>query len=770
MSGSNSRSPGNNARVKVGRMSSRIGSPSRWVFLLLLCHFSSWHPIVARADTPSAPPAILVGWEQTYQAGRWTQVVLDVNVPAAGDYQVEVTAPDPDGHRVAFSSSSQVAVPGRQQLRGFFKAGRLNPEIEARVVAASSGDVIQHWNASEFAALQASLLSPTVRLIVTVGKPAGFDWEQKTAVEEGAQPSGSSKVAGSGFRIVATSLGKLPVNAIGYDGVSLLVLAGPAVMSRDQSTALRDWVVGGGRVVISLPADVKAAKSIVEPLADWLPVSIGSDEVMVRNFGKLELFAGRNVRIPFTGRMSIPSVRIEQGEYLAGGRDEALLARTPYGMGCVTVLALDLTEPPLTRWTEISSLARRLADSSAETDSVGARQTKSSQLSSNGVSDLSTQLHGVQEDFADVTRASPWFVMGLLGVLMLVIGPLDYLVVHRLFGRPRVTWITFPALIVVATVLSANLAHFWNGSARRINQLNLVNVDVATATCHQKLWTNVYSPVTGRNSVLVRSSISGVPSSVHSSWAGVAETSFGGMLRPSGLVLGRADYRQSLDGPIQGLPLFQWSSKPLFTEIHSPVDHLVDADLQTTGAGRLTGTLTHRFPSPIEDWFIIHGNRVYRQMKQREDSKTLPLAPRQVWRVEQPNVFQREVRAFLTGETATSKQREGSKFSDVIQRHAVYDPLSRDPVEILRTLTFYHDAGGSEYTTLTNNILDSEDLSHLLKLGRAVLFGRLNSPTAVIQVDGQATEPDRELTFLRLVLPVKKSTTEFPPALERLSQ
>src|SRR5262249_43013542 len=151
--------------------------------------------------------------------------------------------------------------------------------------------------------------------------------------------------------------------------------------------------------------------------------------------------------------------------------------------------------------------------------------------------------------------------------------------------------------------------------------------DVETSTCHQRLWTNVYSNQTARHTVSVSSTFPSENSPgenrTHSTWSGVAESSFGGMLRPVGLQLGRATYEQTPHGHFHRLPLLQWSSKELVTEVRKSADNLIECDLQTNGTGRLSGTLTHRFPVPIEDWILVHGNRVYRQLKTREDQQSI---------------------------------------------------------------------------------------------------------------------------------------------------
>ena len=124
----------------------------------------------------SAGPQPQVGWLGSYVVGRWTEVVIDFDAAEAGDYETRVTAPDPDGNRVTFSSSTRLAR-GRHPLRGFFKVGQmdprglLNPEIGVDVVDVGSGKSV--WSSHSSAQPP---LDSAVRLIVTVGNAPGFDW------------------------------------------------------------------------------------------------------------------------------------------------------------------------------------------------------------------------------------------------------------------------------------------------------------------------------------------------------------------------------------------------------------------------------------------------------------------------------------------------------------------------------------------------------------------------------------------------------------------
>lgn len=712
----------------------------------------------------------VVGWNGSYLVGCWATITCDIEVSTAGAYVVRVTAPDPEGHRVTYVSTTDLAA-GRQSVRGAFRVGLMDPEIEVQVAAAGSNETIWSWRSSSGANSRAAApLDPSSQLIVTVGNPPGFDWSDGSPA---TSTSAASVNRSESHHTAAMGVADLPSESLAYDSVSLLVIAGPSVLSAPQAGAVRDWVARGGRLLISLPADVAVAKSIVKPFNEWLPVTVADEPVTVSEFGKLEYFTRRNVRM-FRGRMQVPGIKISQGEVLAGSRDEGLLVRAPYGLGEVTVLALDLTQAPLANWTELPALAKRLAEVSPEPTTVAGAPSRSPQLSSTGITDLATQLHSVQENFAGVDRPSPWLAMGLLVALLLVIGPLDYFVVHRVIKHPRGTWITFPIWIVLFTALSIGLASHWNGHTFAINQLSLVNVDAASATCHQRLWTNVYSPTTGRRTVDVDSRIvtAGAEKSADhlSGWAGVPETAFGGMLRQASLRVGNADYSLMDHRTIEGLPLTEWTSKSLQTDIHSSAASLVDSDLKSNGFGQLAGTITHRLPGAIEDWFLVYGNRVYRHKKSRDDAATIPLPTQQIFRVDQPHVFPRELRAFLTGKVASGTQKTGSQAADAANQFVAYDTMSRDPAGILRILTFHDEVGAAKYTGLTNRVLVSQDMSHLIRLGRAVLFGRLNVSVATVHVDGTELPPTRDETFVRIILPVTKVGSDIRGTLEKLDK
>ena len=701
--------------------------------------------LTGNSPLAAGPPEVVgkpsVGWGGQYVVGRWTPVVVPVSVHDQSPVQLELTATDPDGNRVSFLSPEVTLEPGARQLEGMIKVGCLDGQVGIRLGRETSLNAIPgrtDW-------LQLPLKSST-RLIVIVGEPSGYSFESNPTT------------AGRAVKIVKAKSDELPSNPLAYDSVSSLVIAGGAVLTPAQSDAIRQWVLGGGRLVISLSQDLSIAR---RSLSDWMPVRIAEQPAVVREFGGLESYSGKNIRVPHKSTLSIPSLQMETGEVLAASRSDSFLVRAPYGTGTVAVLALDLTAAPLSEWKALPSFCARLAGVGPGTDGTEKSSTRGSQLSSTGITDMSTQLHAIQEQFEHVNRISPWTAMGFLIVLILCVGPIDYFVVHRLLRRPHLTWVTFPVLAAIGAVLASTFANASNGTIRRANQLDIVNVDVTTATARERHFVTIYSPGTTQTTVGIDSlPLVSQPKSAAKSrtiWHGVPESTFGGMLRDTGFAQG-ATYEQQPDGDLSQVPVMQWSSKALVGESSHDVDGLIECHLKASQTGSLSGTILHRFSSPIEDWMLVYQNRVYRNLKARDDAKSLPLPPKLVWRVDQPAVFQRELRPFLTGILTMATPKFGEKSTtNLIHQQATYDTLSLDPTEVMRILTFYDEAGAERYTGLTNYALDAEDCSHLLKLGRALLFGRIDQSLATIREDGQPLKPDRRVSFVRLILPVTRS-------------
>jgi hypothetical protein len=185
----------------------------------------------------------------------------------------------------------------------------------------------------------------------------------------------------------------------------------------------------------------------------------------------------------------------------------------------------------------------------------------------------------------------------------------------------------------------------------------------------------------------------------------------------------------------------------------------VESALKADGLGRLTGTVTHHFPGAVHDWLLAFGNRVYRLQDDRNTEESLPWAPETTLALDDPRIFQRELKGLLTGSVARLERRDSSATTGTFRSEQTrYNPQERDPLAVWQMITFHTEAGGSSYTSLGNELLQSDDFSRQLDLGRAVLFGRLDAASrTAVKATGQTFTPDLTV-IVRLVLPVGRST------------
>lgn len=693
---------------------------------------------------------VRLGFAGAFKVGKWTPVEVTVEASRPMTVQLSVEAPDPDGSPASQPvRRAKLGEPGRHQLWGVFKIGRLEGPVRIRIEA--DGETLasrQLRLTSIGAANHAPALRQDVYLVATLGKPAGFETDDLLHVvelEDGAQ---------------------LPPTASGYETLDALVIAGGYDVGAERSTAIREWVRLGGHLVVAVGSEINAYRE--SPLAEWVPVRVLEEASRLPQLSGLESFSGTNTRILFKGRQKAARLRPQAGKVLISGLDGPLLVRAALGFGRVSFFGLDLDRPPLSSWDPISAVGRKLIVGNGDATSSESRSGHR-RLGHSGITDLATQLHAVREDFPRVRRVSTWTVMGLLFVYLVVIGPVDYLIVHRVLNRPHLTWISFPLLVLVAGCLAAWGASAANGDRLRVNQLDVVDVDAVSNTIRSQTWATIYSPQTRRYRVDVQAndlayagpnagnnSSSAVGTRPRVAWYGVPENVIGGMYRPAGLELAKPSYSFAQGARrVENLPITLWSTKSLTAGWDCSDLDLIESDLESRGYGRLTGTIMHRMSAPITDWILAYRHTVYRPAVTGYNQGRPTLRPLQRWSPNGPNVRQRELNGYLTGAVAkATASREGLAETIHVEK-TPYDALSRNSDQIMRILTFHAESGGTEYTGLENNSLRTHDLSPLIEMERAVLIGRIEMQAAQISLNGEAVELDRHWAYVRIVLPVK---------------
>ncbi|HEV3005867.1 MAG TPA: hypothetical protein VGX78_15480, partial [Pirellulales bacterium] len=361
------------------------------------------------------------------------------------------------------------------------------------------------------------------------------------------------------------------------------------------------------------------------------------------------------------------------------------------------------------------------------------------------------QLRGALDQFAGVELAHFGYVSGLAFVYVLLIGPVDFLLL-KWTRRMEWTWLSFPLIAVFFCVLAFTLAGSWRVDELRMNQVDLVDVDVAGGRVRGTTWLNLYSP----RSELYDFSLAprleplgGQRPEVVLSWQGLPGGALGGMEQgASGLGVQTGEYAISTSfDALAGVPIPIWSTKALTARWQLRPQPLrpqprLTASLTQGADGVVEGSVTSNLPFALENCLLAGGRWVYR-LGELKPGQTVPL------RAGSQITFQ----SVLKGAKLV-REKEHS----VVQVNTPYDPASFDVPVILRQMMFHELSGGTHYAGLSNRYQAFVDLSDHLELRRAVLWGEAEGAAAEVRREGQplAGSHDRHLTVYRFVLPVEE--------------
>jgi hypothetical protein len=742
-----------------------------WAAVLLVCR-----PLLAQqsANEQAAPArleitGVRVGFNGLYKVGLWTPVtVFFKGGPETVTGLVQLTLPDGDGlpSRVTSQRPYQVTAGQTASVMLFAKFGRIESELRAALVDAKGEQVfaLRRFDSvhdPQSPELLSSALFSGQQLVVTIGSSIGIEDAIKLHLRDEKATIAHTRLE---------NLDQLPTRWYGYEGVDSLVLStSRAEIYRklteqsDQLKALEEWVERGGRLVIS--AATRAPELLQDgPLARFAPGELIKVTTLTRT-SELESYSetqepivfrrGSNAAIPvaqfgaITGRIEAPDS--QQTEL-------PLVVRRPFGLGEVVYVAVDLDQPPLVEWKGRGQFVSKLiglpaagSDASTEAGDGG--------MTSTGLTDLSSQLRGALDQFDDIVLVPFWVVASLIFLYIVLIGPGDYFLVRNVLKRMELTWITFPAIVLVFSGGAYFAATQLKGNRLQINQVDLVDtvLDERRPQVRGTTWLNVFSPrAETYHLTLAPHGQAGQPveedeSSVLLSWLGLPGSALGGMDPKTGqLPLTDQPYDFSPDlEELIGMPIHVWSTKSLTAQWSMPAPFGMQADLKRAPDDTLIGELTSELSVPLKDCWLAYDRWVY-PLGDIAPSATIDLADR--WK-------EREV---LSSRLTRNRMEYDEQKKQHISVSSPYDRESFDVPTILREMMFYEASGGYGYAGLLNRYQHTVDLSGHLRLGRAIFIGMSDQAAAQLRrnTDGQSWQTvsspqDKHWTCYRYVIPIK---------------
>jgi len=726
----------------------------------------------ARADQPVGPPwveGVRVGFDGKFKVGLWTPVAVTLR---GGEHDVrgrlQITVPDGDGikTRVTTEGPEPVVLPAGRETTFvvYAKIGRVGGVLSVGFL-----DDDGRPAGPSFSCKIPEPALATQELIVTLGDDVGV----AEAIGTRRREKANKPVLAPVLRVE-----DLPDRWWGYAGVDTFVMTTGnmqhcGAMTDDQIAALNRWVQLGGRFVLCVGANGEKLLGRDGRMACFVPGRF--DRVTrQRETSGLETYVGAG-RIDEAGAgrrlqldMSVVDDVHGRVEVYEGTdrSDRPVIIRAPHGFGQIVFVAVDLDREPFTGWNE--SRTRRVAKWNGRTRLVAKLLQKATGSSSEdsdervggqvahvGYKDLVGQLRAALDQFTGVRFVPFSVVAALIVIYIALIGPIDYFFLRKVVRRMEWTWMTFPLVVLAFCALAWYLAGWSKGSRLRINQVDVVDVDVESSLVRGTMWAHLYSPRTESYDLTLATRLP-VPGEATSagtliSWHGLPGTALGGMNRAARADLFGESYAISscTDADrvqhmaISGLPIQVWSSKSLVGRWRGRAGGGVwQGHLRADSVGLVRGEVVNPLTVPLDDCVLFHGRWAYPLGK---------VGPRQRVAVDK-GPGPRNVETLL-------RQRKIIDGKDI---NTPWDPSSDDVPRIIQIMMFHEAAGGRTYTTLFHRYQGFIDLSDHLKTGRAVLVGRAGRRATELVRGGTplSDEYDKHWTFYRFVFPVEPAGNE----------
>ncbi len=474
-----------------------------------------------------------------------------------------------------------------------------------------------------------------------------------------------------------TQVHRLPGNWRGYDGVDLLILTTSKkdflddllrTENRPRLEALAEWVRRGGRLVVSVAwqnqekiRDLLTLPGVWQPsLPDILPGAahepipdkgLQSLPAWVRNranLGQIKAFQAEVGKKDAKGKVPPPprvaklrrhdSVEVEVKET----DTLPLIVRMPYGLGNVTLLAFDVDSPPFSTWPNRLAFWKALVERFAPR--VSSFQEGGAQGERVGA-DLTSHLHQALDTF-DTPPISFGLVALFILLYILVVGPLDYFILKKVFNRLELTWITFPTIVLAISLAAYFTAYAIKGKELKINKVDLVDLDLRSdldeqgqprkAYAYGNTWFMLRNPrvqsyTIGIDPVFPRRFGDGneqTPALV--TWLGRPEgggSGSSGRERSQGLFSRAYEYVNSHPpkageagelrpaGGLRNIMIPVWSTKAFTASWSAPLKRLpfeVSLTWDPEDHNRaLTGTIKNNLKVDLEEARLLYGNRWY---------------------------------------------------------------------------------------------------------------------------------------------------------------
>jgi len=343
----------------------------------------------------------------------------------------------------------------------------------------------------------------------------------------------------------------------------------------------------------------------------------------------------------------------------------------------------------------------------------------------------------------------PFFFVALLVLgYILLIGPVDYFLVKSVLKRMELTWITFPAIVIIVSLAAYWFAYWIKGDKLRVNQVELVDFDASSGQVRGVFWSHVFSPRSDAYHFALAPAAPGGPRiddpDVQLSWMGRETDLLGGayMASPGSSYFGRP-YEITPDlREIDGARISMWSTKSILGRWSGRSDPPLSTQLREVADQMLDGHITNDLSVQLGRARLLYDRWVY-DLRNIDPGQTIDLA------------------SFAGPQSITTWFGAQTNVD-------YYSTQARDVSNLIQQMSFARalaDAGGTDIGP--NRYQSTCDLSPMLTTGRAVLIAQVDATQSTRLVRKNAAgesaplgmPDDHRWTIYRILIPVAAEST-----------
>lgn len=501
--------------MKTPRSLHRNGtSPGRWslvAMLIVLGLASVTHAGFKRNDFSVN---LDVGWQGHCRPGRWTplQIIISSRAQETLIGSVEITNVQDGQHRMFIQLQRPVIVlPGQTvRVQAITKLGLESETCRITLREAQSGKVLfgydfhlMDYGRNRPGPIGLDLVMPH-QILVGISGSRRLNIPKPIAQEATVTPINELKPEFYAGYIPTLSL---PTSWTGYDALDALVLYNPdwSQFNLAQDKALAEWVSNGGQLLVFLGTKPIRRDSAIGRL---IPFKIAEPQQMTipaEVLGKWHVESASPVDLPVWTLPKASSLPVgwQVLEQDVHGRPIRIAGQV--GFGRIILCGFDpkslipkageqrrdFWQVQLQPMLDPNKIDPELREK--------IRQGLESWQYENVMTPQSSSLNYVLTYLVGIGQLEPisvWWVLGILGTMAILIGPVDYMVLKR---RKRLPWtyVTFTAILAVFTIGAYYGVRYLRGGHNQLRRISVLDKIDGTDHCWQSGYTGIFASRSG---------------------------------------------------------------------------------------------------------------------------------------------------------------------------------------------------------------------------------------------------------------------------------